>query len=156
MFGLLSVAARSNKPTVVKDPPTKPDRRTAADGKRRVSTGTRGGRKWITVTLVFGKRQGDEGRIARDTAMLCDDVEASSYVKVVLGYKDKVADWVEQRLKGVQNPEEGHLARRGEGGKTKYVKLSPDEKTITIQMHDQMIAEGWSSRETIKHFNSTI
>jgi hypothetical protein len=157
IFGLLPVDAGSNKLAVVNDPPKKPDRRTAAVGKRPVSTGIRGVRKWVAVTFVIGELKGDEGRTARDRAMLCDAVvEASSYVKVVLGYKDKGADWIEQRLKGVQNPDEGPLARRGADGKTKYIKLSPDEKMIAVQMHDQMIAEGWSSRETIKHLQLTI
>jgi hypothetical protein len=157
MFDSLPVAARSIKPAAAKAPPTKPDRRTAAVAKSRVSTGTRGVRIWITLTFVIGELKGDEGRTARDRAMLCNSVvEASSYVKVVLGYKDKGTDWIEQRLKGVQNPEEGSLARRGEDGKTKYIKLSQDEKTIAVQMHDQMIADGWSSRDTIKHLQSTI
>jgi hypothetical protein len=157
MFGLLPVAARSNTPGVVQAPPTKPDRRKATVGKPRASTSTRGVRKWVTVTSVIGELKGDEGRIARDRAMLCEVVvEASSYVKEVPGYKDKVADWIEQRLKGVQNPEEGPSARRSEDGKTKYVKLSSDEKTIAVQMHDQMIAEGWSSLGTMTFLYSTI
>jgi hypothetical protein len=88
MLGLLPVAARSNKPAVVKAPPTKPDRRKVNVGNPRVSTGTRGVRRWVTVTFVIGEFKGDEGRVARDRAMLCDAVvEASSYVKVVPGYK---------------------------------------------------------------------
>jgi hypothetical protein len=147
VFVLLPVAARSNKLAVVKS-----RQRILTDarpllqhvGKRRVSAGPRGVSKWVTVTFVIVELKGDEGRrIARDRAMLCDAVVvARSDVKVVVGYKDKGADWIEQRLKSVQNPDEGPLARRGADGKTMYIKLSPDEKTIAVQMHDQKIAEG--------------
>jgi hypothetical protein len=155
MLGLRPVAARSNKPGVVKAPPTKPARRKATTGKPRESSGTRGVRKWVTVTFVIGELKGAEGRIARDRAMLCEVVvEANSYVKEVPGYKDMVTDWIEQRLKGVQSPEEGPPARQSEDGKTKYVKLSLDEKTIADQMHDQMNAEGWSALKTMTFLHS--
>jgi hypothetical protein len=56
VFCLPPVDARSNKPAVVNDPPKKPDRRTAAVGKRPVSTGIRGIRKRVAVTFVIGEK----------------------------------------------------------------------------------------------------
>jgi hypothetical protein len=55
IFGLLPVDARPNKLAVVNDKPKKPDRRTAAVGKRPVSTGIRVVRKWVAVTFVIGE-----------------------------------------------------------------------------------------------------
>jgi hypothetical protein len=75
---------------------------------------------------------------------------------MVLGYKDNGADSIKQRLKGGQQPEEGPLAWRVRDGKTKGIKLLSDEMKIAVQMLDQMIAEFWSSRDTIKHKQSTI
>jgi hypothetical protein len=75
---------------------------------------------------------------------------------MVLGYKDNGADSIEQRLKGVQQPEEGPLAWRVGDGKTKCIKLLSDEMKIAVHMLGQMIAEVWSSRDTIKHKQSTI
>jgi hypothetical protein len=71
VYGLLAVAARSIKLVVVKAPKTKPDRRTAAVGKRRVSTGTRGVQPWVTITdfIMAGEMKGEDGRMAQSHAV---------------------------------------------------------------------------------------
>jgi hypothetical protein len=74
---------------------------------------------------------------------------------VVLGYEEKGADSIEQRWRGVQQPEERPLSR-GEDSKTKYIKSFPGKKEVAVQMHDQMIVVGCSSRDTIKHMQSDL
>lgn len=158
VLGLLPLAARSNKPAVSrKSAPQADSCSAAAAPKKRAAHAARGIGKWVTVSLVVGELKGDEGRTARDRAMLRGDiVEPASYVKLMLGYQEKGAEWIEKRLAGECNPKEGPLAKRGEDGKTKYIKLSADEKQTAVQMYDQMVADGWSSRQAIAHMQSSI
>ena len=85
-------------------------------------------------SFAVGEFKGDAGRTARDRAMLLDDVvEAAFHVKVLFGYEQKGADWIQKKLDGEDNPDQGPLARRGEDGKTKYIKLSADEEQTAVQ-----------------------
>jgi hypothetical protein len=116
----------------------------------------RGIRQWIKVSFVVGELGGDQGRTLRDRGMLRGDVlEPAVYIKVMFGFEQKGAQWIEDRLAGEELPDEGPLARRGTDGRTKYIKLSADEKKTAVQMYDQLIAAGWSARAALNHMKDS-
>ena len=138
-------------------PPAKVNSCAAPASKKRKASGARGIGTWVEVSFVVGELKGDAGKSARERAMLLDDVvEAAFHVKVLFGYELKGADWIQKKLDGEDNPDQSPLARRGEDGKTKYIKLSADEKQTVVQVYDSLLAAGWSVRETIKHMHEKL
>ena len=93
----------------------------------------------VAIILIIGELKGDEGRTARDRAMLLGEVaEPGSYIKVVLGFERKGKTWIEKQLAGETDPAERALAKRGAHGKTKCIKLSAEEKQVA-QMYDSVM-----------------
>ena len=138
--GLLPLAARSIlQPVAKKHTPAVARPAQKAPQIEAKAAAARGVGQWITVTLIIGELKGDEGRTARDRAMLLGDVaEPASYVKVVLGFERKGKAWIEKMLAAETDPAEGALAKRGADGKTKYIKLSAEEKQTAVQIYDSV------------------
>lgn len=110
--------------------------------------------KWVSLTFVVGKLEGDAARLERDKAMLLGDFDSEGkvgYVRVTLGYETKTKAWIKQRLEGVSEPDEGPIAKRGSDGESKYVKLSPNEKQTAVEIFDALIKGGYGVRKAVKH-----
>lgn len=156
--GLLPLAARSIlQPVAKKHTPAVARPAQKAPQIEAKAAAARGVGQWITVTLIIGELKGDEGRTARDRAMLLGDVaEPASYVKVVLGFERKGKAWIEKMLAGETDPAEGALAKRGADGKTKYIKLSAEEKQTAVQIYDSVLEQGYSARRALQHMQTSV
>jgi hypothetical protein len=154
--GLLPLACRTDKPAVKRAAPTNADNCAATVPKKRKASAARGIGIWLRISFVIGELKGDEGRTARVRAMLQDVVDGAFHVKVLFGYEQKGVEWFEKKLAGEENPSQGPLARRGEDGKTKYIKLSAGEKHAATQVYDSLIAAGWTSRAAINHMHENF
>ena len=71
---------------------------------------------------------------------------------MVVGFERKGKAW--KKIAGEIDLAEG--AKRGADGKTKYIKLSAEEKQTAVQIDDSVLQQGHSARQALQHMQTSV